>query len=94
MPPTPITEFILTSHAASQLRRRGITEDLIRQVLAHPEQQLAVRVGRVVLQSRLLLPPGPKQYLVRVFADVDRRPAEVVTAYKTSKIVKYWKGDQ
>jgi hypothetical protein len=29
-------------------------------------------------------------YLVRVFVDVDRDPAEVVTAYRTSKISKYW----
>jgi len=28
---------------------------------------------------------------VRVFVDVDRRPAEVVTAYRTSKIGKYWR---
>jgi len=28
-------------------------------------------------------------YLVRVFVDVDRSPAEVVTAYRRSKIDKY-----
>ena len=32
-----------------------------------------------------------KTFLVRVFVDVDRDPAEVVTAYRTSKISKYWK---
>ena len=32
-----------------------------------------------------------REYLVRVFVDVDRSPAEVVTAYKTSKILKYWR---
>lgn len=30
-------------------------------------------------------------YLVRVFVDVDRDPAEVVTVYRTSKVEKYWK---
>ena len=30
-------------------------------------------------------------YLVRVVVDVDRNPAEVVTAYRTSKIAKYWR---
>ena len=34
--------------------------------------------------------PGVK-YLVRVVVDVDRNPAEVVTAYRTSKIAKYWR---
>jgi hypothetical protein len=30
-------------------------------------------------------------YLVRVFVDVDRDPPEVVTAYRTSKLPKYWR---
>lgn len=31
-------------------------------------------------------------FLVRVVVDVDRQPAEVVTAYRTTKIAKYWEG--
>jgi hypothetical protein len=34
-----------------------------------------------------------KRYLVRVFVDVDRSPAEVVTVYRTSKIEKYWRSE-
>jgi hypothetical protein len=30
-------------------------------------------------------------FLLRVFVDVDRQPLEVVTAYRTSKIEKYWR---
>jgi len=33
----------------------------------------------------------PKTHLLRIFVDVDREPAEVVTAYRTSKISKYWR---
>ena len=32
---------------------------------------------------------GP--YLLRVFVDLDRDPPEVVTAYRTSKVDKYWR---
>jgi hypothetical protein len=32
-----------------------------------------------------------KDYLIRVFVDIDREPAEVVRAYRTTKIEKYWK---
>ncbi len=32
-----------------------------------------------------------RRYLAPVFVDVDRSPAEVVTAYRTSKIDKYWR---
>jgi hypothetical protein len=32
----------------------------------------------------------PKEYLLRVFVDVDRNPAEVVTVYRKSQVSKYW----
>jgi hypothetical protein len=32
-----------------------------------------------------------KDYLIRVFIDTDREPVEVVTAYRTTKIEKYWR---
>ncbi|MBF0355748.1 MAG: hypothetical protein HQL43_10985 [Alphaproteobacteria bacterium] len=31
----------------------------------------------------------PRQYLLRVFVDMDRSPPRVVTVYRTSKIAKY-----
>ena len=37
--------------------------------------------------GQLVLMPS----VVRVFADVDREPARVVTTYRTSKISKYWR---
>ena len=61
----------------------------MRQVLAAPEQRHAVRPGRDLLQSRIEF--AGKTYLVRVFVDVDRDPAEVVTVYRTSRIAKYWR---
>jgi hypothetical protein len=44
--------------------------------------------GRVILQSRVQI--GTSQQRIRVFVDVDVSPAQVVTAYRTSKIDKYW----
>lgn len=60
-----------------------------RLVLAAPEQRHAVRPGRDLLQSRIVL--AGKTYLLRVFVDVDRDPAEIVTASRTSRIAKYWR---
>ncbi len=85
----PILDFELTAHASSEIQRRELDEAMVRRVLADPEQRVVVRPGREVLQSRFAL--AGRQYLVRVFVDVDRRPAEVVTAYRTSKIDKYWR---
>jgi Domain of unknown function (DUF4258) len=85
----PIVDYVLTDHAIRELRRRGLDEEDIREVLKNPGQRLDVRLGRVVLQSKTL--EGGTQYLVRVFVDIDRSPAEVVTAYRTSKVAKYWR---
>jgi hypothetical protein len=43
------------------------------------------------VQSVLLMGATGQEYLVRVFVDIDRDPAEVVTVYRTSKIGKYWR---
>jgi hypothetical protein len=88
----PITNYVLTPHARVELMRRGLSEDTVRAILAQPEQQLEIRPGRVVLQSRVSTGAEATIFLVRVFVDVDRTPAEVVTAYRTSKVAKYWRG--
>jgi hypothetical protein len=90
----PIHEYVLGPHAAFELARRGIGEEIVRWVLEAPEQRLQVRPGRDVLQSRLTLQPEGKTYLIRVFVDVDREPTEVVTAYRTSRIDKYWRQER
>lgn len=90
MRPEPIRNYVITEHAAFELERRGLADEIVRQVLSGPGQQVDVRPGRIVLQSRLTLGRPAKEYLVRVFVDIDRDPAEIVTAYRTSKIAKYW----
>lgn len=85
----PIEQYRITPHAAFEMRRRRIDQAVVRAVLAAPEQRHSVRRGRDVLQSRIEL--ADKTYLFRVFVDVDRHPAEVVTVYRTSNIRKYWR---
>ncbi len=94
MMPKPIHDYLLAPHAAFELARRGIGEEIVRRVLGAPEQRLHVRRGRDVLQSRLTLQPEGKTYLIRVFVDVDREPVTVVTAYRTSKLDKYWRQER
>jgi hypothetical protein len=86
-------EYVITPHAKSKMARRGLEEEMIRWVLAAPEQRLEVRPGRIVLQSKVAMGVPARSYLVRVFVDTDRQPPEVVTAYRTSKILKYWEVD-
>ena len=85
----PLGDFIITDHAAFEMQRRGISQEMIREVLENPGQRITVREGREVFQNRL--DSGGKTFLLRIIVDADRNPAEVVTAYKTSKIEKYWR---
>jgi hypothetical protein len=90
--PDPVTDYVITPHAAFEMERRGLSEQIVRSVLSAPEQRLEVRRGRVVLQPRVSLGEPARIYLIRVIVDIDRQPAEVVTAYRTSRISKYWRG--
>ena len=88
---SPITEYRLTDHAKLEMKRRQITEAEVAQALSAPEQTEEVRPGRVVYQSRIEFGAPVRVYLLRVFVDIGRRPAEVVTVYRTSRIEKYWR---
>lgn len=83
-----VDDYVITDHAAFEMKRRNISPELVGQILAQPEQRVAVRKGREVFQSRIHVADG--QYLYRIIVDVDRKPMEIVTAYRTSKIEKYW----
>jgi hypothetical protein len=89
--PLPIHRWTVTPHASAEAARRGIAVAVIDSILTAPEQRFPVRTGRDVLQSRVLF--GHQVYLVRVFVDVDRELPEVVTAYRSSKIGKYWRNE-
>lgn len=91
LPVPPITQYRITGHARFEMRRRGITESELAHVLSRPDQAEIVRPGRAVVQSRAQVGDPPRIYLMRVFVDVDRQPAEVVTAYRTSRIDRYWR---
>jgi len=89
--PKPVQIFVYTDHAISEMARRGISKDEVAVVLAKPEQLETVRAGRTVYQSKLNLGDPLKEYVLRVFVDIDRNPPQIVTAYRTSKIEKYWR---
>ena len=89
----PIANYRLTEHALEEMARRQISQDDVASVLAAPEQIEPVRQGRNVYQSRIEVGKPPQKYLLRVFVDVDREPPQVVTAYRTSKVTKYWRVD-
>jgi Domain of unknown function (DUF4258) len=86
-----LTGFRLTDHAKNEMARRGIAESEVTKVLTAPEQVETVRAGRKVFQSRVSMGTPLTAYLLRVFVDGDLEPPAVVTAYRTSKVAKYWR---
>ncbi len=88
-----VKEYRLTDHARFQMERRGVEGSDVARVLSAPEQAEVVRPGRVVYQSRFERGKAGRVYLLRVVVDVEREPAEVVTAYWTSQVEKYWRDE-
>lgn len=83
--------FRVSRHALWEMVRRGIPMALVHTVVENPEQRIADESspGRWIRQSRLLFEDG-KIYLLRVVVAEDEQPPVIVTAYRTSKIDKYW----
>ncbi|MDO8959241.1 MAG: DUF4258 domain-containing protein [Rhodocyclaceae bacterium] len=80
--------FVLTDHAKKEALRRQIPLEWIESTLANPEQIISGTNRRKVLQSRVVA--DGKTYLVRLIIEDWHSPPVVVTAYRTSKIEKYW----
>ncbi len=89
-----IQTFRLTDHAKLEMARRQISETEVAQVLSAPEQTESAGRGRQIYQSRVIWGQAGKTYLLRVMVDTERKPPEVVTAYRTSKVTKYWRRKQ
>jgi hypothetical protein len=89
--PKPLEEYRIKPLALFQLRRRQISDAALRQLLQSPDQIIEDRNGRYIYQSRIRFTDSGKEYLIRVVVDLTSDPAEVVTAYRTSNIKKYWR---
>jgi hypothetical protein len=78
----------LSKHVKEELQRRRIPS-VVEAVLSVPEQKVPECGGIVCYQSRVEI--NGKLYLVHVMVNKAATPPKVVTAYRTSKVGKYWK---
>ena len=83
--------IIFGDHARWATRRRGLDPDVVLGVVDQPEQIVAAEQGRAVCQSRLPRSSGEKEYLLRVVVERTGDQTVIVTAYRTSRIAKYWR---
>ena len=81
--------FKFSNHALEEMQRRKIPISLVESVLQHPQQTLQQNEEITIYQSQLDFDTD-KLYLIRVFINITRNPAIIVTVYRTSQIQKYW----
>lgn len=81
-------KYLLSRRVLQEIERRGIPLSLIESVLEKPDQIVTERGAAKAYQSKREI--DGKMFLLRVVVDDSADPAVVVTAYRTSKIAKYW----
>lgn len=83
--------LVISDHARFEMQRRQVPEDVLRRVALAPQQVVSSEKGRVIHQSRIEDPLSGRPMLLRVVVEERQDELFVVTAYKTSKVEKYWK---
>ena len=84
----PIKRIVISAHAQFEMRRRGIGRSEVIATVRKPDQVLPSEKGRQIYQCKLA-PAG--RMLLRVIVKEVSQAYQVITAYKTSKIAKYWR---
>jgi len=85
--------LVISEHARFEMERRQIAEEMLRQVALAPEQVVSFGKGRVIYQSQIADRASGKKMLLRIVVEERQDALFVVTAYKTSKIGKYWQSE-
>ncbi len=85
MPAKPIR---ISGHARFEMGRRGISRADVLRMIRGPGQVLPSVKGRNIYQGLI---GRARRLLLRVIVREDAQAYHVVTAYKTTKIAKYWR---
>ena len=85
MPAKPIR---ISFHARFEMARRRIKRSEVMATIRNPDQILPSHKGRHIYQSKT---GRAGRWLLRLIVMEDALAYHVVTAYKTSKVAKYWR---
>jgi len=78
----------ITGHARFEMKRRRIGKAQVEAAIRAPGQVMASVKGRSIYQTLI---GAAQRLLLHVDAKEDPHVYHVITAYKTSKVAKYWK---
>jgi hypothetical protein len=85
-----VTAARITRHARTEMARRGITEEAVREVLRAPQAVMpGNRPGRQVVQGAARIGHPARRVLLRVIVDIAQIPPTVITAYGTTQFKRY-----
>lgn len=79
--------IIIAPHARFEMRRRGINVAEIEAVIRNPGQWVPSKKGRQIYQSKI----AAGRMLLRVVVKEEATAYHVITAYRTSRVAKYWR---
>ncbi len=79
----------ISDHAKEQMQDRKIPSKIVLEVATNPEQTYNNDIDETVCQSKITF--GEKTYLLRVFVNFTENPPVIISAYRTSRIKKYWR---
>lgn len=74
--------------ARKKLERRGISDEWVREAINFPGQTVDGYGGRRVAHKKYVI--EDKEYLLRVVYEEKEESNEVLTAYLTSQVGRYW----
>ncbi len=81
-------KYQTSKYATELMELRILPESLINKIIKHPQQ--IVEQGDMKVYQSIIAIEGKKRFLYRIFVDTSTKPVQIITAYKTSKIDKYW----
>jgi len=84
-------DVVISEHARFEMVRRQISEEVVRNVAQDPQQTIELSSKCTVCQSRYYDTVEGSEMLLRVICEKRRSTSFIITAYKTSKVDKYWK---
>lgn len=88
-----MAEIRISNHARAQMMERGISEEMVLEIISSPQQAISQGEEKMIYQSVKYFEADDKNFLVRVFVNIIKQPNLVITVYRTSKVAKYWKDE-
>jgi len=83
--------MIISNHAKMQMKERNISDQVVRKAITSPDEIVNTDEGRTVYHLRIK--EEGIDYLLRAVAEQTGGEWLIITVYKTSKIEKYWRGE-